>query len=45
VALKLLLSTGRNDKVSYLWGQETSKPTHTLYLIDLISDALFQMLV
>ena len=33
---KLLLSTGRDDKVSYLRGQETSKPTHSLDLADLI---------
>ena len=45
MAFELLLAAGRDDQIGHLRRQETSKPTHTFYFADLISDKLFQMLV
>jgi hypothetical protein len=45
MALQLLFSSKRDDKISHLRRQETPKPTHTFDLADLISDTLFQLLV
>ena len=43
MALQLLLCSRRDNQIGHLRGQETSKPTHTFYFADLISDTLFQM--
>ena len=45
MAFELLLCTGRDDQVSYLWRQEASQPAHAFDFAYLVGDALFKMLV
>ena len=45
MAFELLLSTGRDDQISHLRGQEAPQPTHALDFAHLVGDTVFELLI
>jgi hypothetical protein len=45
MAFKLLLGTGRDNQISYLWRQKSPQPAQPLDFAYLVGDALFELLV